>query len=81
MNIYTPDSWIERQPEDEHRSYPCSGCGHYGRCVCDEYDELSISEDEQSFDDTVRCCPECETPNQFGELCNRCREDIERERI
>lgn len=23
--------------------------------------------------DTVLCCPECERPNQFGELCGECR--------
>lgn len=30
-------------------------------------------------DDSVRFCPECETPNQFGEVCNRCRREIQEE--
>lgn len=32
----------------------------------DPYDE------EPSFDDSVKCCPDCERPNQFGELCPQC---------
>lgn len=31
--------------------------------------------EEPAIDDTVLCCPDCETPNQFGELCSRCWED------
>lgn len=30
--------------------------------------------DDKRLDDTVERCPDCETPNQFGELCNACRE-------
>lgn len=30
-------------------------------------------------DDRVLACPECETPNQFGELCQRCQRDLEAE--
>ena len=30
-------------------------------------------------DDSVRFCPECETPNQFGEVCDRCRREIQTE--
>jgi hypothetical protein len=30
-------------------------------------------QDEQT-DDSVKCCPECERPNQFGELCEQCRQ-------
>jgi hypothetical protein len=32
---------------------------------------------EPEIDDTVHCCPECEAPNQFGELCDRCRREEE----
>jgi hypothetical protein len=32
---------------------------------------------EPEIDDSAKFCPECETPNQFGELCNRCREAIQ----
>ena len=28
--------------------------------------------DEPDCDDTVLCCPDCERPNQFGELCAAC---------
>ena len=28
-------------------------------------------------DDTVKCCPECEIPNQFGEICPACKEYLE----
>ena len=30
---------------------------------------------EPMIDDTVHCCPDCETPNQFGELCPACMRD------
>jgi hypothetical protein len=32
-------------------------------------------EEEQSIDDSVKCCPDCERPNQFGELCTSCLSD------
>jgi hypothetical protein len=31
--------------------------------------------EEPDYDDTVKCCPNCETPNQFGELCHRCLQE------
>jgi hypothetical protein len=31
---------------------------------------------EPEIDDTVKACPDCETPNQFGELCNRCIDEL-----
>ena len=33
----------------------------------------------QDIDDSVKYCPECETPNQFGDLCDACRRDLGRE--
>lgn len=36
-------------------------------------------EEEPAIDDTVRCCPDCERPNQFGELCPSCVRDRETE--
>ena len=39
----------------------------------DLYDD-SI-EFEQDFDDSVKSCPNCDTPNQFGEMCQRCIND------
>lgn len=37
--------------------------------------DFAAAPEEPSQDDTVHCCPECETPNQFGELCHRCRSE------
>ena len=34
---------------------------------------------ESEVDDSVKYCPECETPNQFGDLCDACRRDLGRE--
>lgn len=42
------------------------------------YEEESEEEEEDpgSIDDSVKCCPDCEVPNQFGEVCPIClRED------
>ena len=33
------------------------------------------TERPDEVDDSVKFCPECETPNQFGELCSRCRNE------
>lgn len=35
--------------------------------------------DAPEIHDEVLCCPDCETPNQFGELCSRCIADREQE--
>jgi hypothetical protein len=29
--------------------------------------------EEPDYDDAVLCCPDCEKPNQFGELCPECK--------
>lgn len=31
--------------------------------------------DEPEIDDSVKCCPDCERPNQFGEVCQSCQRD------
>lgn len=31
------------------------------------------------FEENDNCCPECETPNCFGEMCNRCSRQLEDE--
>ena len=28
-------------------------------------------------DDTVLCCPNCERPNQFGEMCHSCSTEVD----
>lgn len=37
------------------------------------------SDEPPDVDDSVKYCPECETPNQFGEICARCERDNSRE--
>lgn len=37
--------------------------------------------DEPDHNDEVLCCPNCERPNQFGEMCHSCEEDTERDRM
>ncbi len=43
------------------------------------YTALANEPDAPDIDDSVRFCPECETPNQFGELCEHCQREIESE--
>lgn len=44
----------------------------------DEIDDCPY--DEPSMDDEVLCCPDCERPNQFGELCAACRRGLQHDR-
>lgn len=60
----TLNDWLTQQPMDEHET------------ALYNYDDYY---DEPDVDDSVRFCPECETPNQFGELCGRCQREIEME--
>lgn len=41
--------------------------------------ESGATTEEPSHDDTVHYCPNCETPNQFGETCQRCEREAEEE--
>jgi hypothetical protein len=34
-----------------------------------------VEPEEPSFDDTIRYCPDCGQPNQFGEICPSCMRD------
>jgi len=43
----------------------CDNCEYYASCG------------EPDHDDTVHCCPDCERPNQFGELCPSCERERE----
>jgi hypothetical protein len=64
------------------KTYRCWECGfdvEEGECCdCMDYDpgpeEEEEDEDDECEDETLSC-PECETPNQFGELCERCRRE------
>lgn len=45
-----------------------------------DYDYLDPDDLEPDFsDDRVLACPECETPNQFGEICLRCERELREE--
>lgn len=41
--------------------------------------EIADEENESDIDDSVKYCPECEKPNQFGELCQICEREISEE--
>lgn len=38
---------------------------------------IYADDQEPDHDDTVRCCPDCERPNQFGEICPDCQRERE----
>lgn len=46
-----------------------------GVCMCgtSEFEEGP----QPDFDDSVGLCPDCERPNQFGELCAECTRERE----
>lgn len=48
----------------------CFECG----CTVDADDPCCDAErdEEPDHNDEVLCCPDCERPNQFGELCASC---------
>lgn len=55
----------------EQKVARCEYCGfpdEDGTCGCHP-------EPEPDHDDSVRFCPNCERPNQFGELCAACERD------
>ncbi len=72
--------------------FTCDGCGlaHCASHVAIESDGVKLcsvcaaqdadTPPEPEHDDSVRCCPDCERPNQFGELCTECERERERER-
>lgn len=43
-----------------------------------EIDSLYVYDQEPEIDDSIKSCPDCETPNQFGERCQSCVEDEQR---
>jgi hypothetical protein len=60
-------------------THTCPGCDIQFDCRgsgCTELDEIceecSQYEEAPDIDDSVKCCPDCEGPNQFGELCVTC---------
>jgi hypothetical protein len=55
----------------------------YKQCESDEAERQYVMSDayrhemEDTPSDTPKFCPECEKPNQFGELCESCRRATE----
>jgi hypothetical protein len=43
--------------------------------TCEHVDEDYGPPEEPDVDDSVNACPECEKPNQFGELCPGCEQE------
>jgi len=44
--------------------------------LCDECSDADDDDGlEPDHDDSVKFCPDCERPNQFGELCQSCQSD------
>jgi ribosomal protein L32 len=39
--------------------------------------EQETPSDEPNIDDSIKFCPNCERPNQFGELCLECEREEE----
>jgi len=66
----------DREPLECECAEPCcEGCGCSvgvggieGLCA----DCCEVDEEPEAIDDGVRFCPDCERPNQFGELCETC---------
>jgi hypothetical protein len=59
---------IRQRRDGERCNCECGEDGHGDKPYKDYVPEPDI-------DDTVRCCPECERPNQFGELCESCHRE------
>jgi len=65
--------------DKEGQTYFCPICQDFVDNILNEI-EMENEMNEPEIDDTVHCCPNCEQPNQFGELCIPCQRNIERER-
>ncbi len=63
---------------------PTESCDHGFKCEacmivsCPECDHDATAM-EPDHDDSVKCCPDCERPNQFGEQCESCRQEEQAE--
>lgn len=75
-NMLKGDTEPGHFPEDVPNIVNCAYCGEdviEGEpCTCEHY-----WPDAPDVDDSVKCCPDCERPNQFGETCVSCRRDAE----
>lgn len=63
------DSVLTAQCADGH----CPDCPDVDANCCECSCHLDLGEPDHN--DEVKCCPDCERPNQFGELCDSCRRD------
>lgn len=68
------DRMLGQLRRPEFQPHICESCGVNATaprsCYCDECEAEFY--DEPEIDDSVRCCPDCERPNQFGEVCSSC---------
>jgi len=65
----------------EHSHIQCLDCGHtYCQGGCDNEKRKHKLPIDQPTEDGPNRCPDCETPNQFGELCSKCRDERQQER-
>lgn len=46
-----------------------------GYTVDDLFSKEDDEDEEPSHDDSVKCCPDCERANQFGEVCADCERE------
>lgn len=46
-----------------------------------KYRDKSRDQTMDEFEENDNCCPECEMPNCFGEMCKRCSRELEDEAI
>jgi len=55
-------------------------CG-FDRDLYEEITDMGDYDEPGSdyFDDSVKFCPNCERPNQFGEFCEPCRRELAEE--
>lgn len=44
-----------------------------------ELEDAEDGFDEPDHNDAVLCCPDCERPNQFGQICSSCERDRQAE--
>lgn len=49
------------------------------KCEVKLYGTISGEPINDPHDDSVKCCPDCERPNQFGELCAGCQRERDAE--
>lgn len=69
------DSWAIAACEVNYED-PDLMCCHCNERIPSAYaEESALGQDPNPIDDSVKVCPDCEQPNQFGEVCSSCQHD------